>query len=465
MEKRFSPINENLVYLDFRQQLSAYDQYFYFGNTDNVKSNSKQDFIRYVSPKLDKALSDGRIYTAGTGRKKQNEFPTKLTDTELEYISYILGVTYTNGKILRHNFFEVWGDSALVTKNNISYTEAHAGSGEYAVINLVHKLSKLRDNTPALVLLDEPETSLYPGAQHRLLNFLLEVIKRKHCQIIISTHSEKFIECLPSSAIKAIHFNDKTGESTISDSSAPSSVFDELEIPQRSFNIFVEDRAACILINRVIEKEDIKSLQVKYVSAGADYLKQGMILADALNVEKEHFYLLDGDQKVNVVNLQEISNENLKDSRFIQNQVDKICSNITFPSSQSRNESKSSTKIDKIKYDSEIKYIEYFRNNVYFLPSVNPEAIVYREDYVISLLKMTSPNGKYEKIIRESSDKKSLYYKIAIQELGRKPSMEEYYALFERMVNYWIKNNSNTTYYEDIKNILREIQRKCERGE
>jgi Predicted ATPase len=118
------------------------------------------------------------------------------------------------------------------------------------VINLVHKLVSLPNHTPALVLLDEPETSLYPGAQRRLLKFLLEIIKEKHCQIIISTHSEKFVAKLPPTAVKAIHLDLETGKSFIINECEPSAVFDELEIPQQKYKIFVEDRAANILIKK-----------------------------------------------------------------------------------------------------------------------------------------------------------------------------------------------------------------------
>ena len=40
----------------------------------------------------------------------------------------------------------------------------------------------------SLILLDEPETSLHPGAQRSMLRFLLDQIKLKKHQIIISTH-------------------------------------------------------------------------------------------------------------------------------------------------------------------------------------------------------------------------------------------------------------------------------------
>ncbi|WP_396631538.1 AAA family ATPase, partial [Lysinibacillus sp. D4B1_S16] len=44
------------------------------------------------------------------------------------------------------------------------------------------------------MLLDEPEVSLHPGAQARIKYLILELIKKKKIQVIISTHSTIFVE-------------------------------------------------------------------------------------------------------------------------------------------------------------------------------------------------------------------------------------------------------------------------------
>lgn len=60
----------------------------------------------------------------------------------------------------------------------MGYSEANAGSGEIAVVQLVRRIEKARDYS--LVLLDEPEVSLHPGAQENLKEYLLEAIKTKN---------------------------------------------------------------------------------------------------------------------------------------------------------------------------------------------------------------------------------------------------------------------------------------------
>lgn len=70
---------------------------------------------------------------------------------------------------------------------------------------MIYQISQLGNNS--LIILDEPETSLHPGAQQKLVNFLLDqTIQKKH-QIIISTHSREIINKIPDNAIKVIYTN------------------------------------------------------------------------------------------------------------------------------------------------------------------------------------------------------------------------------------------------------------------
>ena len=73
------------------------------------------------------------------------------------------------------------------TKLSSRYSEANAGSGEVAVIQLVKKIEEAQEYS--LILLDEPEVSIHPGAQEKLKEYLLEVTKRKKLQVVISSHS------------------------------------------------------------------------------------------------------------------------------------------------------------------------------------------------------------------------------------------------------------------------------------
>jgi predicted ATPase len=79
----------------------------------------------------------------------------------------------------------------------------------------------------SLILLDEPETSLHPGAQKRLIAFLLEQIRTKHLQIVISTHSPTIVETLPQNAVKVLEIGD-SGRARIVENTHPQVAFNRL---------------------------------------------------------------------------------------------------------------------------------------------------------------------------------------------------------------------------------------------
>lgn len=470
IKRRCPPIDEKLIYLDFRQELSAYDRYFYFGKlTKANKAKTKQDFIREASPKINnifrkgKSIKGNEIYKAGG--VAQNEKVILINDEELHYISYILGVNYAKIQMVNHKFFKIWGTSALVTKNDISYSEANAGSGEYAVINLVHKLCSIPKESPALVILDEPETSLYPGAQKRLLDFLLEMIVLKKCQIIISTHSEKLTKSLPRTAIKKIHYDQKTGKSNIQENCSPLEVFEELDLPVEENSIIVEDRSAEILINKIIENEKLNNLKAKHLSEGANQLKQTSIFTSAMQDNKKQFFILDGDQKIEKekLDLGKMSGRDANNPKIIQKIVDSLCPNIPFPSSKQRrsDKSKNQNKFDKIKFEKQKKYINFYRSNVYFLPKKDPETIIYDEKYIDDIVGML-PDGD-KNINKRDPNLKDLYHQISIQELGEsRPNRDEYYAIIKMITNNFVKRHSNSCSYKEIVSILKEISQKCQ---
>ncbi|RRG00564.1 MAG: hypothetical protein DUD28_13190 [Lactobacillus sp.] len=450
--RRCPPLNESVIYIDFRQELSAFERFFYFGNIDDLKAPTKQDFIRQASPKLNNALNNNRIYKQGT--KQQSKKYIRLDDHELHCISEILGVKYSAGKILEHDFFRIWGSSALIEKNNLSYTEAHAGSGEFAVINLVHRLISLKKDESNLILLDEPETSLYPGAQKRLLKFLLSEIKRTKSQIIMATHSEKFISQLPNSAIKSIHYDENTEKAIIRNGCSPSTVFSELEIPIKyQCNIFVEDEAAQIIIERVITQEKMTNLSVQYSPVGADKLKYTSILESCHHKRQDDFYILDGDQRTPKPDLDMFPSKDTSDPNFIDQLIKSIGTRFSFPTSRSRH-TVTNDQPDPIRLKAQKDFLRFYLNHMFFLPKQTPEDIIWDEEFLTKYIL----NPLQLKIDLNSKTKKDIFHEIAGARMGTTtPNRDEYYALIKELTQNWVTNYPNNEVYSKIKKILENI--------
>lgn len=199
--ERIDPVSKNVVYLDFRGELSAFDKFFYFGELSKQhRSKTKQDFIRRKSSQLNHLFRDSNKVYISKNNCVQNECSTPIKPTVLSAVSTILERNYLSGMIVRHKLYQDWGVSVRFITEHRTYSEAYAGSGEMAVVRLVSDILNAEDG--ALILLDEPEVSLHPGAQGNMMRFILDQAKRKKLQVVLSTHSPAIARCLPPSAIK-----------------------------------------------------------------------------------------------------------------------------------------------------------------------------------------------------------------------------------------------------------------------
>lgn len=81
------------------------------------------------------------------------------------------------------------------------YSEYNFGAGEASVIRLVADSENLPDNS--LILIEEIENGLHPVAVRRLVEYFIDVARRKRLQVVFTTHSDYALDPLPSEAIWA----------------------------------------------------------------------------------------------------------------------------------------------------------------------------------------------------------------------------------------------------------------------
>lgn len=183
-QTRNDPVKKEVVYLDFRAEVSAFDKIFHFAKGD---ISGKKDLLRKRSKYLNRLFNGEAMRFPGAPDEKVGVVK-ELNDEMKKKISSILGKEYVSIKVAEHSLFKNPGTSIYVkTKLSSRYSEANAGSGEVAVIQLVKKIEEAQEYS--LILLDEPEVSIHPGAQEKLKEYLLEVTKRKKLQVVISSHS------------------------------------------------------------------------------------------------------------------------------------------------------------------------------------------------------------------------------------------------------------------------------------
>ncbi|HYX07504.1 MAG TPA: AAA family ATPase, partial [Bacteroidales bacterium] len=383
--ERNPPLEKNVVYLDFRSELSAFDKYFYFREPTGLKAKNKQEYLRKKSKHLKKVFSRSNHIVYGPYNVKQNEPLENLTKQELDIVSFILGRKYVEGKIVEHKIFTDWGYSVKFKTERASYSEAFAGSGEVAIVRLVREIYQAPDYS--LILLDEPEVSLHPGAQHRLKLFLLEQIKSKKHQIVLSTHSPTFVEELPIDAIKVFYQNPATGRFKVDEERTYKEAFYHIELtnPDKT-EIIVEDLLSKKIIESVINSigEEVVSItHVKFFPGGSSAIKNDFIKVFSQEEQKNRHIIFDGDQKPNELHFDplELSDKektvaNLK--KLVKKQVGM---KISFTPDGYKGKSDRTGKIDLI-----MKYLTYYKDYVHYLPGDQPEQIIWNREYAENLL-------------------------------------------------------------------------------
>lgn len=88
---------------------------------------------------------------------------------------------------------------AASSPDGSEYSEFHFGAGEASVIRIVSGVEEAPVGT--LILIEEIENGLHPVATRRMVEYLIDVAKRKSCQIVFTTHSNDALAPLPSRAI------------------------------------------------------------------------------------------------------------------------------------------------------------------------------------------------------------------------------------------------------------------------
>lgn len=432
---RWNGTKRNVLYIDFRSELSAFDKYFYFGEKPNKKTiKTKQDYIRSYSKYLKKLFDKDIDENFLLRNKKMIEYEIDLTSYEIKNISEILDKNYTSIKLIKHRFYKQWGESVYfnLDKTNTlnfsgNYTEAFAGSGESAVVKLVHQIysSKCGD----LILLDEPEVSLHPGAQKRLLSFLLKQTLEKKLQIVISTHSPAIVEELPEEAIILLH---QTSEGLFYPKCSIPAELAFQYIGQNNYKkpkIIVEDFSAKQLLLaclKLCDERASSSIDIIFHPGGAEDMFKEALIMSRLNVQNIYF-IFDGDMYTrDIPDEKEISTANL--DPIIEEVTGIKIRNLGFVADSG----KQLFQIENEKRG----FITFLKEKIMYLPLNTPEEIMWNTS------KVEKPSQYND------SDYKERIIKWIKGELGEDVESKDVECYIKKLCNNLDENN------EEIKEII-----------
>lgn len=300
---RWNQIRKSVLYLDFRSELSAFDKYIHHQSFDRWTPDATQKRYKVVqrSKWVARALLDKSLPKNQVSRLKQKV--RMLEPAAVGIVAKILGKPIEDIAIIEHSFFGPTGYTIRLhlAYSGTTYSEAHAGSGEYAVVRLVDAIKRARQRS--LILLDEPEVSLHPGAQNELMKFIEQEVLAHGHQVVLSTHSPSLAAALPSRAIKVLGFDTSNQRvALIADGCSSTEAFTHLghttSGPTRP-RLIVEDELAAEVVRaslRRLAPAKLDSLEIVPVPGGADGIVTNALPTVVLAGIQKTGILLDGDQ-------------------------------------------------------------------------------------------------------------------------------------------------------------------------
>lgn len=367
---RWNAIKKNVVYLDFRSEISAFDKAFYKDNR-TISRPSHRDSLRKRSKPLKKAISENlKKYIYYT--KQRIVINYTFSEEETKLVNDILGAKYNRIVYIEHDFYLSGSFSVYLKKDAYqNYSEAFAGSGETSVVRLVYALEKASEKS--LVLLDEPETSLHIDAQYNLQEYILTKIKSKKLQVVISTHSPFFTKNLPDCAIKILTVDPAAEGKVRIINSAPAHE-SSFHLGYRNheankINIYVEDRLAKAVVEYVSSNFLLDSerdlIAIHHYTGGADALID-MAASEINRANSNLAFFFDGDcQPANVPNQADIPESKEVNLEEIINISYGHCPKMPCDSNQPQQ------KIDNFR-----SFLDYSRDRFRYMPFEYPEAFL-----------------------------------------------------------------------------------------
>lgn len=361
-----------IEYIDFRSELSAFDQYFYFGEKpQNLKRyRSKQDRLRaWLKNRLAPVLNGSKKIIKGRRGQALNDELESLSQAELAVVSEILGKVYTNCQMVNHRFFDhISGYSVIFRQEGRQYSEAFAGSGEMAVVRVVTTV--MRAQPKSLILLDEPEVSLHPGAQKRLRLFLLrEIMERSH-QVVMCTHSPVFLEGLPPQCIKVFVPSTLDKFRVVEDISSTDAFVQIGQSISGTHQLIVEDKSAQLIVEHALQHLGgvyPQMFEVVFWPGGSSAIFKDLVVYARQN-DRTKFVFLDGDCYVSDwPQVEAVADSNVSETiaSLCRQSVEKLGFRMDSNTSQRQ------------KLELYREYLQYLSTQCLFLPGLIPEELIW----------------------------------------------------------------------------------------
>jgi predicted ATP-dependent endonuclease of OLD family len=215
-------------------------------------------------------------------------------DNVREIVGRILDTDYTSFNYRKHARYRL---PIVAKKDQNVYSGFNMGAGEHCLFELFSIINDCPEGS--LILIDEIELGLHEKAQERLIKELKKICERIKIQIICTTHSSRILECLPP---EGRIFLERIGNDTIViPGISPAYATGKLSgHPNGELDILVEDEAAKLIIETILDKEARSRTTVLPIGSATAVMRHLGAKYKEMQHKKDKIVevciLLDGDQ-------------------------------------------------------------------------------------------------------------------------------------------------------------------------
>ncbi|MBF6620634.1 MAG: ATP-binding protein [Patulibacter sp.] len=211
---------------------------------------------------------------------------SSLSDAARARLSEVMGRPYASAEVLSDARYAV-----RTATSDATYSSFNMGTGEDVLIDLINVLDSAPEG--ALVAIDEIELGLHPEALRQLGRHVQEIALERKLQIVVTTHSQHFLDALPRVARVMLQRVGTVHES-INGPTTRFAMGAMAGLPNPELNVYCEDVFARSLIGHALDADLRNRVQITDVGSNSELAQQARFHQRA-NLGQRVLIAWDGD--------------------------------------------------------------------------------------------------------------------------------------------------------------------------
>ncbi len=260
---------------------------------DKLESYRKAENPPYNAQETNRLLTDGRnlgqrLFTL------YNNHPQILNKISEEYSRIVDDAEEINTELSGNRSDFVIGEDEFDSKFNL--TEISSGS-EQLLILVTHLIDGAASDD--LIIIEEPETYLHPAAQRDIFKLVKEVVD-DDTQVLISTHSNVFVDLNPLTSVISVTRNPYTKLNPVNENETQSLLlslgFQKSDLLMKEGVLFVEGQSDLPIFSEFMAKLGLdlteNGIHIESVNGKDEILKHGDRYVKVLDKFNIPFYIV-----------------------------------------------------------------------------------------------------------------------------------------------------------------------------